>query len=309
MNLAPIVLFVYNRPKETYNTLKLLEQNSLACESHLFIFSDGPKTQDQIENVNQVRKVIGNIKGFRKISIVKSESNKGLANSVITGVTSVIQKYGKVIVLEDDLETSKYFLTYMNEALDYYQNDKSIWSISGYSPNIKLPNEYDSDLYGVPRACSWGWGTWRDKWEKNDWELKNIDEVIKNMQTRKLFDKPGNDMTYMLKDQKNNLIDSWAIRWCYNQFIDRSLTIYPRYSFVNNIGFTGESTHGSISKKFNTKVSKVYNIKFKEVVQDDKVIKEFAKFYNMNFINYIGRILKTLGIYRRVKFLYKKLRK
>ncbi|MBT2661601.1 sugar transferase [Bacillus sp. ISL-45] len=309
MNLAPIILFVYNRPDETYKTIKLLEKNVLADQSHLFVFSDGPKTEGQITKVSKVREIIANIEGFKQVTVINSDSNKGLATSVITGVTSVIERYGKVIVLEDDLETSIYFLKFMNQALDYFQHHQDIWSISGYTPNIELPKDYYSNIYSIPRACSWGWGTWKDRWDKNDWELENYEQLLNNKDKRKQFNKPGNDMSYMLIDQKKKLIDSWAIRWCYSQFINNAYTIYPKYSFIKNTGFSGESTHGSLSKKYDVQICQTYSIEFDKVIPQDKVIMKFAEFYNMTIINYIGRILKTLGLYKKVKVIIKKVRK
>jgi hypothetical protein len=310
VTLAPIILFVYNRPQETLRTLTLLSKNQLAKQSRLYIFSDGPRDEEQISKVNYVRKIISNLEGFKEVTIIKSEVNKGLGKSIIDGVSSIIQEHGKVIVLEDDLETSEHFLTFMNDALNFYEANNSIWSISGYTPEMKFPENYDKEVYGVMRACSWGWATWHDRWEQNNWELDDkIYDLINNKVAKKDFEKPGNDMTYMLLDQKKGAIDSWAIRWCYNQYLNNSITIYPKKSYVNNIGFSGESTHGSISKKYNTQVSKVYNTKFSNVKQENLIVNEYAKFYNMTTINYLGRLLKYLGIYKKIKLIMKKLRR
>jgi len=138
--LAPIVLFVYNRLDHTQVVIETLLKNTLAKDSELYIFSDAAKSENGIEKVNEVREFIRDDSwhtGLKKVSIVEAEKNKGLAKSIIGGVSEIIQRYGKVIVLEDDLNLSPYFLEYMNDALDYYKDDEEIWSISGYSFPMK----------------------------------------------------------------------------------------------------------------------------------------------------------------------------
>ena len=147
MNLAPIILFVYNRPEHTKKTLESLKINELASDSLLFIFSDGNKNENDRKSVEEVRNYISTISGFKEINIILREKNLGLADSVISGVAEVIEKYGKAIVLEDDIVTSKYFLKFMNEALDFYDADKKIYSISGYNFPIKIPKSYQHKIY------------------------------------------------------------------------------------------------------------------------------------------------------------------
>lgn len=302
--LAPIVLFVYNRPEHTQRTLEALKENDLAKESELFVFSDGAKSNNEISKVQKVREIIDNIDGFKNVQVIKANKNKGLANSVISGVTQVINEYGKVIVLEDDLITSKYFLNFMNDALNFYEYKKNIWSISGYTPPIEIPANYEHDIYLSYRANSWGWGTWIDRWNNIDWDIKDFNEFIKDKSKVNEFNRGGNDMTPMLKEQQKGYIDSWAIRWCYNQYKQKKKTIYPVQTFVNNIGLD-DGTHGSIKKIFNTDLVREYNIQFEDIKLDKRIVKEFANFYRLNFINYIGFILKRIGIYKSMKRMYK----
>ena len=156
--LSPIIVFVYNRLEHTKNTIDALSKNELAKESELWIFSDNAKNEKDIEKVENVRTYIHSIeeqKLFKSVKIIEADKNKGLANSVIDGVTKVINNSNKVIVVEDDLITSKYFIKYMNEALDFYEKDEKIWSISGYNLPIKIHNDYKSDVYLGYRGCSW----------------------------------------------------------------------------------------------------------------------------------------------------------
>jgi len=310
-NLAPVVLFVYNRPNLTYQTLNNLKKNKLAEQTDLYIFSDGSKDVNQVEKVSEVRRLIKGIDGFKKVEIVASELNKGLSTSIITGVTQIIKEYGRVIVLEDDLLTSRNFLTYMNEALKYYESNNQIWSISGYSPNINFPANYKRDLYLVPRACSWGWATWENRWSLNDWSIRDYEDFKNNNEDRERFNLAGNDMAPMLDDQLKGIINSWAIRWCYNQFRHQSLTVYPRYSLVTNAGLTGDSaTHGSFNKRFNVPLNEEHVFEFSnDLEMDINVVRAFAKNYNLTAVNYIGRALKRIGLYHKAKRMYKKIAK
>ncbi|MFT4804759.1 MAG: GT2 family glycosyltransferase, partial [Psychroserpens sp.] len=168
--LAPIIIFCYNRFSHLQKTVDKLKANALAKNSDLYIFSDSPNNKtDQIE-VHQVRDYIKTITGFKSINIKLSKSNKGLAKSVIEGVSTVIKKHGRVIVLEDDILVSSDFLNFMNDVLEKYEADLKIYSVSGYSyklEQIKQPDE----LFMVKRASSWGWGTWENRWASADWDV------------------------------------------------------------------------------------------------------------------------------------------
>ena len=157
MSLAPIILFVYNRPGHTKQTVESLKNNLLAKESDLFIFSDGPKNNLDEKLVNEVREFIKSINGYRQINVIEKNENIGLANSIISGVTTVLNEFKKSIIVEDDLVSSPFFLKYMNEALNFYQDENKIFSISGYSYPIDIPVKYNKDIYLLPRASSWGW--------------------------------------------------------------------------------------------------------------------------------------------------------
>jgi GT2 family glycosyltransferase len=212
---APIVLFVYNRPVHTKRTLKSLEENGLAKESELYIFSDGPKkgcTKDQLEKINTTRKVLREKKWCRKVHIIERKENIGLANSVIAGVSEIVNKFGKVIVLEDDLILSPHFLEYMNNALSRFEKNKKVMQISGYMFPVKIQS--DNDAFFLPFTSSWGWATWKRAWDLFDVSGKNISLLSKNKKLQHKFDLDGSYSYYrMLKLQQKGKIDSWAIRF------------------------------------------------------------------------------------------------
>lgn len=241
--LAPICLFVYSRLDETKLTVESLQKNILANESELFIFSDGAKNNDVVEKVRAVREYIHKIEGFSKVTIIESEVNKGLSRSIIAGVTKIINEYGRTIVLEDDLLLSTNFLCYMNQSLRFYEDNKKILSISGYSFNLIYPPNYHQDVAFSLRASSWGWGTWKDRWEKIDWQVSSYKKFQHNIFKMSMFSRGGSDMVHMLNKQMSGKIDSWAIRFCYHQYENNLLDAFPTVSKVKNMGFNNNATH------------------------------------------------------------------
>jgi hypothetical protein len=260
--LAPICLFTYNRLNETRQTIELLKKNSLAEESVLIIFSDGPKNNKEISKVDKVRKYLRSVNGFKSVSILESNKNKGLANSIISGVTSIIEKYGKAIVVEDDLILAENFLSFMNESLNYYVDEPKVFSISGFSVKLNIPADYEYDNYFWGRAHSWGWATWKDRWTTIDWDIKDFKKFQSDRKLRKEFNQWGTDLSGMLMKSQKGLIDSWYIRFAYNQHKKRKLTVYPITSKVINNGFTGDATHCDTYNRIKVEFDTSKNIKF-----------------------------------------------
>lgn len=282
--LAPIVLFTYNRLSETKQTIESLQKNYLANESLLFVFSDGPKNDVGKEKVTAVRDYLGSVNGFRKVHIKESQINIGLANSIIYGVSEIIKEYGKAIVLEDDLITSPNFLNFMNETLNEFYNDHRIFSIAGYTPDLPALSQYPFDYYLSCRGSSWGWGTWKDRWESVDWELKEYSAFKYNLKANYQFAKGGIDLPGMLRDQVQGKINSWAIRWVYQQFKNQQLTVYPKLSKVKSVGFGANATHTKFTNRFDTKIDDGSNTKFNfspklEINKD--LMKEFRTIFSI----------------------------
>lgn len=247
-NLVPILLFTYNRVDHLNSTIDSLLKNDLASESDIIIFSDGPKNDVDKNKVAGVRERLAKVSGFNSIKIIEREINFGLADSIITGVEETFKEYEKVIVLEDDLHLSENFLLFMNEALNFYSDHKNIFSVSGYSHPLEIPSTYNDKIFILPRASSWGWATWKDRWEKSDWAVKDFPEFKKDKNLQKAFNRGGEDLTPMLKAQMFGYIDSWAIRWSYAHFKNAAYSIYPVKSKVNHIGddFSGTHAHKNI---------------------------------------------------------------
>lgn len=291
MILAPIVLFVYNRPWHTEQTIEALQKNKLASESELFIFSDAAKNAHAIKKVQEVRNYINSIDGFKKITIIEREINWGLANSIIDGVTKAVNEYGKIIVLEDDLVTSPYFLKFMNESLDMYQFDEKVACIHGYI----YPIENLPETFFIRGADCWGWATWKRGWDifESDGQ-KLLDEVKRrNLQKEADFDN-SYGYTKMLRDQIKGKNNSWAVRWYFSAFLKEMLCLYPSKSFVQNIGNDDSGTHCTTTNNYQVTFPKRYNIEKIPVVENQKSRKEMEHFFQSLQSSLLRKILSTM---------------
>jgi len=297
MSKTPICLFVYNRPKETEAVLESLASCRGAAEHPLFIFADGAKNEQAAENVAEVRKIIHRAMPFPLVEYREAKRNCGLAPSVISGVSEVLQNHGQVIVLEDDLLLSLDFLEYMEAALSFYREDQRIWSISGYSPDIALPEGYAYDLYLTPRASSWGWATWRDRWIGIDWDVVDYPQFRKDRKLRRLFDLGGDDMSRLLDLQQRGRINSWAIRWCYAQFLRRMYTVYPVRSKVVNQGFGNNASHaGWNDARHRVSLDDAPLAMHAELQPDSGVMEAFRRHQDLGLVSKIGYFMRLHGL-------------
>lgn len=279
--VAPVILFVYNRPIHTLKTLEALAANTLAESTDLIIFSDGNKGETDAENVAQTRQLFEKSYPFKSITLHKSLQNKGLAKSIIEGVTLVLTEYPIAIVLEDDLITTSGFLTYMNQALEYYENS-AVYSISGYTPPIEIPKDYEFSTFVTQRICSWGWATWSNRWKEVRWDVEDFDKFFSDSKAVKSFNVMGNDVTPMLFKYQQGIINSWAIRFAYHTFKSDGVAIYPTASLVSNFGVDGSGTHMRASHKYSVTTTKFVDpTKFCNPLNKNSLItKKFRKFYN-----------------------------
>lgn len=292
---SPIIIFTYNRQDTLELLIRSLQKNTLAKDSEVFIFSDYAKKEKDLNSIREVRKYLHTIKGFKSITIIERKKNYGLAKNIIEGVTEIINKYEKVIVLEDDLITSENFLCYMNQSLDFYKNDKKIFAISGYTGRLPSLESLEDEGYLSYRPSSWGWATWKDEWIMNDWEVSGFKNFIKDKKAIKKFNQGGIDLTRMLKHYIEGKNHSWAIRWSFTMFKLNKYCFYPKVSKIQNIGFGENATHctGIDIYQTNLDKSEICNFKFNKNIKIDKQItKEFAYVFS-----YTNKIIKKLKKY------------
>lgn len=309
MTLAPIILFVYNRPWHTEQTLRALMANELAAKSELYIYADGPKpnaTDEQLQKIHEVRQLIRQEQWCDKVHIVESEKNKGLADSIIGGVTEIVNKYGKIIVLEDDIVPTTGFLQYMNDALEMYKDDEQVMQVSGYiyPHSIKIKSE---TLFLRVYSC-WGWGTWKRAWNSFESDVNVHLQHYSTQEEIRYFDIDGHMPNYwQLVANKKGEIYTWAVKWYASWLWAGGYNLFPRQSLVYNSGFDGTGEHCNNSDRRlnkvrinNISVNKIPIIENLEVRQS--IDYEFKKNQRpKSFRKWIGYLLLKLHLYDIIK--------
>lgn len=297
METAPILLFVYNRPAHTCRTLKALLHNDLSAQSDLFVYLDAARNETDRSAVEEVRHIIHGITGFRTIHITEREENQGLARNIIDGVTSVVNRYGKVIVLEDDLVVAPHFLQFMNDALYTYRDTPQVGHIQAcdFTNDTSLP-----DTFLIKWTGSWGWGTW-----KRAWQLFNPDgkALLAEIQRRNLtytFDFDGKyGYTRMLRRQTEGKNNSWAIRWNASLFLNNVLSLNVGRSLVQNIGFDGSGTHCGSGNLYHSGLcmERIHVEKISPVEENMKARAAYVRYYartNSFMAKAVRRLKRTL---------------
>lgn len=282
--LAPIIVFAYNRPDHLRNTLESLSKNDLADQSELTVFCDGPKEgapDAQQAAIQEVRRVAHEKQWCKNVTVIESECNNGLANSIIAGVTSVVEQFGRVIVLEDDIVTSRGFLKYMNDALDMYESDERVMHVSGYMYPHKgnLPETFFCAL-----PLCWGWATWKRAWSFfEDDAQKWIDYYEKNGLWDRFNVFGGDILQKQLIDNAKGVIRTWFVKWHSSVLFHDGLALFPGVSLVDNIGMDGTGVHCSSSGSFSNGILADYvqvrRISIKEDRKGRNAIRHFYQGY------------------------------
>ncbi|WP_418181137.1 glycosyltransferase [Aliarcobacter lanthieri] len=301
-NLAPIVLFTYNRPEHTKQTIEALQKNELALQSELFIYSDGGKDEKSWNEVNEVREYLKTVKNFKNITLIFQEKNIGLADSIISGVTKIVNEYGKIIVLEDDIVTSQYFLKFMNEALDFYEKEDNVWHISGWNYPISDENLNNTFLYRTMNC--WGWATWKDRW--NNYE-KNPSKLISTFTQKDIYefnlDNATNFWEQVIKNN-NKQMNTWAIFWYATIFKNHGLCLNPTQSFVENIGFDGTGTNTGYRNNYSNNLYRQnYELRFENNLIENRTATDRIKLFyreneniNISFSKNLNKIFAVLSL-------------
>ncbi len=276
MNSAPLVIFAYNRPLHLKQVVEAVASNDLADQTNVIFFCDGARNEKDEIKVAEVKNYLESIKDskiFKSIAINYSSINKGLARSIIEGVSAIVSEFGRIIVLEDDLVPAKYFLTYMNEALDLYESDVEVASIHAYIYPIKkaLPK-----TFFIRGADCWGWATWKRGWDLFEKDGSKLLCELEEKNLTKKFDFDGcYPYTQMLRDQISGKNNSWAIRWYASAFLKNKFTLYPYKSFVKNIGNDGSGTHCADIDDFDSAINN------EKIILKKIAVKQEEKAYNL----------------------------
>lgn len=297
VNRAPVAVFAYNRPQHLKRTMESLKAGKGFEKHHVFIFSDGPKDNgEDIQLINNTREIADAFSIFKNVSVIKSETNKGLAKSIISGVSELMKSYGKAIIVEDDLILSPVFLDFMERALEFYSQSGEVFSVSGYSLPLKKLQNYEHDIYFLPRCSSWGWASWKDRWDKVDWEVSDFGEFINNKFSIEAFDQGGSDLTDMLERQQKGIIDSWAIRWNYAHFKYNGLSVVPAVSLVANGGADSSGSNVKSTGRYKTPLNEgsIIPVFSPIICTDEEIMKELRGFFNKSIRRKFKRALRGI---------------
>lgn len=285
MQKSPVIVFAYKRADKLFHCLSSLNNCYGVKDTDLFVFCDGPKYEKDNQAVSQVRELLEEQREkllFHDVTYYYSERNKGLANSIIEGVTKIVNLYNTAIVVEDDLVVSRDFLDYMNSALDYFADDMRYGSISAYTLPLKKLKKYSNDIYVTRKGDCWGWGTWKNRWNQVDWEVSDYGLYKKNCFRRWGFNSLQVGLDKMLEKQMNGEVDSWAVRWCYHLYKNHLLTVYPRETRTINIGVDGTGTHCDKSEIYQT-LFEEKNLSYRmEKYEVDRSLEHAAAVYERN---------------------------
>ncbi len=298
---SPIALFTYERLEILKKTINYLKKNLLSPKTDLFIFSDGPKDNVNSKNIKEVRDYLEKVSGFNSITIIKRKSNIGLEQNLIQGLEYIFKNHDRVIVLEDDIRTSKYFLKYLNDSLNKYENEKKVCQISGYSFLENYSKRYGlDDFYFIKGADCLAWGTWKDRWDLFTNDASSLStEISKN----KLISKFNRDNNYnyfkMLLDKSRQKNNSWAICWYAKNFLENKYTLYPLKSLASHLGNDKNATNyipsqnDSLEVIIHEKPLKVNKIPVNEKINTFNAYNKFLKESKGTFLERIKCFLKV----------------
>ena len=294
---APILLFVYNRPEHLKQLIASLQANAEAPQSMLFIYTDAARNKADEEQVNKVREVIRHIDGFASIEVIERATNWGLARNIIGGVTEQIRRYGRVIVLEDDLVVAPYFLRFMNDALEAYKDEPQVGHIQAcdFTQDASLP-----DTFLIKFTGSWGWATWERAWQHFNPDGQALLNELESRRLTRRFDFNGNyRFTRMLRRQVQGKNNSWAIRWNASLFLKDILSLNVGRSLVQNNGFDGSGTHCGGGNLYGSQLwmQPLPVEKITPICENEAARAAFARYYHRTngfWAKVIRRIKRTL---------------
>ena len=295
--LAPIGISVYSRLNHLKQTINALRENTIAKSSKLYIFSDGPRPGDEAA-VREMRNYLSSIDHFDEVVINEREINSRVNNNR-DGQKYLLEKYGKMIWMEEDIVTQRGFLEYMNNALDFYEDDEKVFSITGYTPPIELPTDYHDDVFFLQRFNAWGFGTWRNRYRKINMKI-NKDEYYKNIKSSNLYKQlssGGNDIPRMVDADVHGRIDALDVKIMYQQAIYEWYTVYPRKSLVQNIGLDGSGLHCGMTDKFHHDKlwDKTSGFKFVEDIQlDNRVVSANRRFRRLSIKGSLAEYMRRV---------------
>lgn len=298
--LAPVMVFTYSRPEHTRKVLEALASNIMAKETDVFAYTCKPKNQNHAEMVDATKDVLRSFEGrdvFRKYTVVDKKEFKPLGPAMIEAISEVISEYGRIIIVEDDIVTSPYFLNFMNKCLDRYHDEDNVFSISGYSPDLDCIKNLQNDVYLVHRACPWGWATWSDRWAEYKSDVPEYCETMMDRKVRKEICKWNTDLAMTLDAlfyEKGCMDKNWEQQFCYYQFRNHKGAVCPKKSLVRNIGFDGTGTHYVPTGLGDTFDPDIKSWELPSLQFDDRLQKKYNRMFIFRFRTRVMLILSRI---------------
>lgn len=316
--LAPILVTVYNRKEHLKKSIQALQNNLESKDSVLYVASDAAYKEADLEIIDEIREYVKQIKGFKKVILLKREKNIGSYKSVKLAIEDILVKHGKIIFLEDDIIVSKFFLKFMNESLETYKFNKDIFSICSYiPPNFKLLNQKE-DVYLWNYYCPWGVATWKDRWDRLDLNLNDYENSFKNKKELITFFQGANHALAVLFSDREKLITAMDARIDWNIFKNNWFVVYPQKTLSKNIGVDGSGEHSGNNKIFSEQILEEFNPRLsKNLTIDKKINNERKKYHKFVFyrrmyiylkifkLDYILEKLKIISFIKNTRDFFK----
>lgn len=301
MGYAPIVMFVYNRPKHFLEAIEALARCPESEESEIFVYSDGPKTEKDAIKVSQVRKYVRMEmakRRFANVRLIERKVNVGMAQNVIDAVNEITNRYGKAIICEDDAVCSPYLLKFLNAALNYYEENESVGSIAGYTPSFEFPEGFNKDTFAAYRPSSYSWAVWKRSWENVDWDLEHMKDYYNNTALVKLLNSNGSDRFDRLCKIADGKSSSWSVRFHADLVRNNLVTVYPRYSYVVNTGIDVTEQRAGIEDQdmnpIDLSLAKE-EFEFSDIEIDLEIQRAMKRHYSEGAITEARKFAKTLA--------------
>jgi hypothetical protein len=280
-DFAPTGVSTYARLQHLQQTIAALQQNTLAKQSELFVFSDAPKVGDE-KKVEAVRNYLHTIDGFKQVHIIERTENNRIANNR-DNIRMLLERFGKIIFLEEDVVTAPGFLRFMNDALDFYKDDPRIFSICGCCMPVHVAKSYPHDVYILPRYGGWGDGYWADRFmfdkyiKEEDYRAFVYDrKLLKSFKAR-----CGSDFIPMIEQEAKGMIDAGDVKTLFWQFKLGKYTVYPRKSLAVNVGLDSSGEHCSKTEKYDVELSNKLSFKLVSGIEEDhKIVTSNARFFS-----------------------------
>lgn len=288
---APVLITTLCRYEHFKKCIESLKRNTWACYTDVYIGLDYPLKESHRDGYEKICSYLehGDFSAFKSFNVIKRERNYGASNNSIELKREVLEPYDRFIAAEDDIFFAANFLEYMDKCLDYFENDKSIVGINGYSYPLDYKVSSGANVFLQSATFSaWGVGFWKDRYYRIREELadgylfKAYDQCKKDGQLKKLIKGRYYDYMYHALTGLNKHFygASDMALGVYMTFKDMSV-VTPAITKTLNLGFDGSGVCCQNIKNIDNKTSITYdyinqpideNTSFDVILDSDKKV-------------------------------------